>query len=64
MSAPFTLRPIGVLSTPWQTLDQCPRNGRQPDPAPVCQARVLPENGYPLHPSSEVRGLPRVDPMI
>jgi catechol 2,3-dioxygenase-like lactoylglutathione lyase family enzyme len=21
-------------------------------------------NGYPLHPSSEVRGLPRVDPMI
>jgi tRNA-Thr(GGU) m(6)t(6)A37 methyltransferase TsaA len=43
MSAPFTLRPIGVLSTPWQTLDQCPRNGRQPSPAPVCLARVLPE---------------------
>jgi tRNA-Thr(GGU) m(6)t(6)A37 methyltransferase TsaA len=43
MSAPFTLRPIGVLSTPWQTLDQCPRNGRQPAPPPVCQVRVFAE---------------------
>jgi tRNA-Thr(GGU) m(6)t(6)A37 methyltransferase TsaA len=43
MSAPLTLRPIGVLSTPWQALDQCPRNGRQPNPAPVCQAHILPE---------------------
>ena len=37
------LRPIGVLSTPWRTIRDCPRNGRQPKPAPVCQARLLPE---------------------
>ena len=34
---------IGTLQTPWQTLAECPRNGRQPDPAPVCHARILPE---------------------
>ena len=43
MSGTFTLRPIGVLSTPWQTLDACPRNGRQPDPMPTCEALVFPE---------------------
>jgi tRNA (Thr-GGU) A37 N-methylase len=43
MSETFTLRPIGVLSTPWQTLDACPRNGRQPDPMPVCEALVFSE---------------------
>ena len=32
-----------MLSTPWQTLDACPRNGRQPDPTPVCEALVFPE---------------------
>lgn len=34
------LRAIGVLRTPWATLSACPRNGRQPDPAPRCQAVV------------------------
>ena len=37
------LTPIGTLHTPWHTLGDCPRNGRQPDPAPVCTAKVLPE---------------------
>lgn len=40
---PFTVRPIGVITTPWQTVEQCPRNGRQPDPPPLCHARVYPE---------------------
>jgi tRNA-Thr(GGU) m(6)t(6)A37 methyltransferase TsaA len=39
----FTVRPIGVISTPWQTIAECPRNGRQPDPAPLCSVRVFPE---------------------
>jgi tRNA (adenine37-N6)-methyltransferase len=39
----FTIRPIGIISTPWQTIAQCPRNGRQPDPAPLCSVRVFPE---------------------
>lgn len=34
------LRPIGRLETPWATPGACPRNGRQPDPAPVCRAVV------------------------
>ena len=41
MDATRTVRPIGVLVTPWRTLDECPRNGRQPDPAPLCRARVF-----------------------
>jgi tRNA-Thr(GGU) m(6)t(6)A37 methyltransferase TsaA len=43
MTDQFTLRPIGVLSTPWHTLETCPRNGRQPDPIPVCEVRVFPD---------------------
>lgn len=39
----FTLQPIGTLHTPWVRLEDCPRNGRQPDPAPPCSAVVLPE---------------------
>jgi tRNA (adenine37-N6)-methyltransferase len=39
----FSLTPIGSIATPWQTIADCPRNGRQPDPAPVCRVRVLPE---------------------
>ena len=39
----LTVRPIGVISTPFATLADCPRNGRQLDPAPVCIARVFPE---------------------
>lgn len=34
------LRPIGRLETPWVTPSDCPRNGRQLDPAPVCHAVV------------------------
>ncbi len=36
-------RPIGHLETPWATTSDCPRNGRQPDPPPVCRAVVAPE---------------------
>ena len=39
----FSLRPIGTLHTPWHGIAECPRNGRQPDPAPTCSARILPE---------------------
>jgi tRNA-Thr(GGU) m(6)t(6)A37 methyltransferase TsaA len=38
----ITLTPIGTLRTPWRAVADCPRNGRQPDPAPVCRAHVLP----------------------
>ena len=34
------LRPIGRLETPFATIEDCPRNGRQPDPAPDCLAVV------------------------
>lgn len=41
---PFlTCRPIGTLHTPWKLPRDCPRNGRQPDPAPLCFAQILPE---------------------
>ncbi len=43
MPEALTVRPIGVISTPFATLADCPRNGRQLQPAPVCIARVLPE---------------------
>jgi tRNA (adenine37-N6)-methyltransferase len=43
MDEPWTVRPIGVLATPWRTLAECPRNGRQPDPAPLCQAQLFPQ---------------------
>jgi tRNA-Thr(GGU) m(6)t(6)A37 methyltransferase TsaA len=36
----ITLTPIGTLHTPWRTIEDCPRNGRQPDPAPLCHVRV------------------------
>jgi tRNA (adenine37-N6)-methyltransferase len=39
----FHLRPIGTLHTPWHRIADCPRNGRQPDPAPGCSAHILPE---------------------
>ncbi len=39
----FSLTPIGTLHTPWRAIHECPRNGRQPDPAPVCSVEVLPE---------------------
>ncbi len=39
----MTLRPIGILRTPFVERAQCPRNGRQLDPAPVCTAELDPE---------------------
>ena len=39
----FALRPIGRLATPWRSIAECPRNGRQPDPAPLCHAEVFSE---------------------
>jgi tRNA-Thr(GGU) m(6)t(6)A37 methyltransferase TsaA len=39
----LSLNPIGTLHTPWRAIADCPRNGRQPDPAPVCIVHVLPE---------------------
>ena len=41
--AEFVIRPIGTLHTPWRAIADCPRNGRQPDPAPLCTAVVQPE---------------------
>jgi tRNA-Thr(GGU) m(6)t(6)A37 methyltransferase TsaA len=41
-SSSFTLGPIGTLRTPWRSIAECPRNGRQPDPAPLCHADVDP----------------------
>jgi len=45
MTEPRTavLHPIGRLSTPWRSIAACPRNGRQPDPPPLCHAEVFPE---------------------
>jgi len=37
------LRAIGTLQTPFRTVADCPRNGRQPDPAPPCLAVVDPQ---------------------
>ena len=39
----LTLTPIGHLETPWATPGDCPRNGRQPAPRPLCRAVVAPE---------------------
>ena len=39
----FGVRPIGIIHTPWRTVADCPRNGRQPRPAPLCTVTVLPE---------------------
>ena len=39
----FAVRAIGTLHTPWRNIADCPRNGRQLDPAPLCTAVVLPE---------------------
>jgi tRNA-Thr(GGU) m(6)t(6)A37 methyltransferase TsaA len=37
------LTPIGHLETPWASPAECPRNGRKPDPRPLCRAIVAPE---------------------
>ncbi|WP_052214834.1 tRNA (N6-threonylcarbamoyladenosine(37)-N6)-methyltransferase TrmO [Belnapia sp. F-4-1] len=36
----FTLTPIGHLETPWPSPADCPRNGRLPNPRPLCRAVV------------------------
>jgi tRNA-Thr(GGU) m(6)t(6)A37 methyltransferase TsaA len=43
LDAVLPLRPIGVLRTPFATRADCPRNGRQLDPAPGCLAEVYAE---------------------
>ena len=37
------LRAIGSLSTPFATLADCPRNGRQPAEPPLCHAEIAAE---------------------
>jgi len=39
----IALTPIGVLRTPFATIADCPRNGRQIVPAPLCAAEVFAE---------------------
>lgn len=39
---PMMLRPIGHLRTPFRTLADCPRNGRQLQPPPDCTAEIDP----------------------
>ncbi len=39
----FTLTPIGHVETPWPTPADCPRNGRLPDPRPLCRAVIAEE---------------------
>jgi tRNA-Thr(GGU) m(6)t(6)A37 methyltransferase TsaA len=43
MSHNLTLHPIGTIHTPWRSIAECPRNGRQRDPAPACSVHVFPE---------------------
>jgi len=37
------MTPIGSIGTPWRTVAECPRNGRQLDPAPLCRVRIFEE---------------------
>jgi tRNA (adenine37-N6)-methyltransferase len=39
----LALRPIGRIETPWASPGDCPRNGRQLQPAPLCRAVLEPE---------------------
>ncbi len=36
------MMPIGVLETPFASIADCPRNGRQLQPPPLCRVRVDP----------------------
>ncbi len=38
----FQLQPIGTIETPFADVSDCPRNGRQLRPAPLCRAFVEP----------------------
>ncbi len=40
MGNTIAMQPIGLIATPWASIGDCPRNGRQPDPAPVCTVTV------------------------
>ncbi|MGH7211869.1 MAG: hypothetical protein ACREF1_10475, partial [Acetobacteraceae bacterium] len=48
MARDLAIRPIGLLRTPFRTLADCPRNGRQPKPPPPCEAHVFAEYGAGL----------------
>jgi len=37
----FAVRPIGPILPPWRSISDCPRNGRQPNPAPECKVHVF-----------------------
>ena len=37
------MTPIGHVETPWATIAECPRNGRQPERPPLCRAVLLRE---------------------
>ena len=37
------VRPIGRIHTPWPRIADCPRNGRQPNPAPECRVQLFPD---------------------
>jgi len=43
MSQSLTVHPIGIIGTPWRSIAECPRNGRQPVPAPTCSVRIFPD---------------------
>lgn len=43
MSHSFTLHPIGTIHTPWRSIGECPRNGRQHNPAPPCTVQLFPD---------------------
>jgi tRNA-Thr(GGU) m(6)t(6)A37 methyltransferase TsaA len=42
-TATCVMKPIGVLRTPFRTIRDCPRNGRQLVPPPLCEAVLSPE---------------------
>ena len=44
----LSIRPIGILRTPFATLADCPRNPHQVDPPPHCEAHVFAEYGAGL----------------
>ena len=39
----LTATPIGTIATPWASIGDCPRNGRQLQLPPVCRVTVSPD---------------------
>ncbi len=37
----MVFEPIGTIQTPWKTISECPRNGRQPQPPPLCHVHLF-----------------------